>query len=346
MPRRRWLPANVTPWTDRHGKTRYRYRKVGVPPHNFRFPPGTPEFLIELKAAQEARVETLPRFAPYTYDALIVAFYATPKWLRSRPSTQRTYRGIIERFRASNGSKDVRGVTTASIEAKLGKMHETPAAANNLRKVLARLHRHAIKLGWRTDNPVTATDPYEAGDGHHTWTNAEIAQYEARWPLGTKERLAFALLLYTGLRMSDMLKVGRQHVRGDRLALHHGKNDSDTMVKIIDPLAEALDAMPGEHLTYLVTAQGKPYSDKGFGNWFRRKCDKAGLPHCSAHGLRKAMARRLVEAGNNTHQGRAVTGHKTDKMFNYYAAKADQEALADAAMANLEASVRQMRSKK
>lgn len=343
---RRWLPENVTSYKDRHGKARYRFRQKGKPPYSFRFAPGTPEFLIELKAARESVAEPLPRFAPYTYDALIVAFYSTPKWLRMRPSSQRTYRGIIERFRAANGSKDARHVTTGTIEVKLGKMAATPAAANNLRKTLARLHRHAIKLGWRTDNPVTATDPFDKGDGHHTWTELEIAQFEARWPLGTKERLAFALLLYTGLRMADMLKVGRQHVRDGKLMLHHGKNDSDAVVKIIEPLAAALDAMPGEHLTYLVTQHGKPYSDKGFGNWFRRKCDKADLPQCSAHGLRKAMARRLAESGATNQQGRAVTGHKTDRMFNYYAAQANQEVLADAAMANLEDMVSHRKAKK
>jgi hypothetical protein len=64
------------------------------------------------------------------------------------------------------------------------------AAANNLRKVLARLHRHAIKLGWRQDNPVDATDAFRTGKGFHAWTESEIDAFDAKWPFGTRERLA------------------------------------------------------------------------------------------------------------------------------------------------------------
>lgn len=329
---RRWLPEHVTSYTDRHGKTRYRFRRRGCPSYHFKALPGTPEFMAEYRDALGATPEPGERFAPFTYDALIVSFYRSPKWLGMKPSSQRTYRGIIERFRASNGTKDVRGVAAATIDAKLGKMAATPAAANNLRKALSRLHRHAIKLGWRTDNPVAATDPYPAGKGWHCWTEAEITQFETRWPLGTRERLAFALLLYTALRKADMVTIGRQHRRGDDLHLRHTKNDSETIVPIDPRLSEALDAVKGDHLTYLVTEFGKPFSPAGFGNWFRDRCDKAGLPHCAAHGLRKAMSRRLAEAGATTMEGRAITGHKTDREFARYAESASKQALGRVAM--------------
>ncbi|MEI9901164.1 MAG: hypothetical protein WDN31_14625 [Hyphomicrobium sp.] len=49
--------------------------------------------------------------------------------------------------------------------------------------------------------------------GHHTWTSEELEQFEARHPIGTKARLAFGLLIYTGVRRSDVVRLGRQHVR-------------------------------------------------------------------------------------------------------------------------------------
>lgn len=335
---RKWLPDNVTRYRDRHGAWRYRFRKTGLPTYHFRNPPGTEGFREEYAKALAAEADApLPRFAPFTYDALIASFYSTPKWLAMAASSQRTYRGIIERFRARNGSKDVRRVTTASIDNLLAKRAETPAAANNLRKTLARLHRHAIKLGWRTDNPVTASDAFEIEtEGFHTWTESEIAQFEARWPLGTRERLAMSLLLYTAMRRSDMVKLGRQHRQGDRFKLYHGKNKSETDIPILEPLRAALDAIDSTHLTYLVTQFGKPFTANGFGNWFRDRCNMAGLPHCSAHGLRKAISRRLAESGSTVLEGRAVTGHKTDREFAHYAAKADRANLATKAMANLE----------
>jgi hypothetical protein len=141
----------------------------------------------EYRAALSAEKPPKPeRFAPFTYDALIASFYRTPRWIDSKDSTQRTYRNIIERFRAKNGTKDVRRVTTENIERKLAGMRDTPAAANNLRKVLARLHRHAIKLGWRQDNPVEATDAARTGRGFHAWTEEEIDAFDARWPFGTR----------------------------------------------------------------------------------------------------------------------------------------------------------------
>lgn len=350
MARRRWLPDNVTAYKDRHGKERYRFRKKGLPTYNFRHTPGTREFMGEYALARKAVAEPLPRFAPFTYDALAASYYRTARWLDMKPSSRRTYQGIIERFREANGAKDVRHITTAAIDSKLAKMAATPAAANNLRKTLAKLHRHAIKLGWRTDNPVTATDAFKAGKGWHCWTEGEIAQFAACWPISTRERLALEMLLCTALRESDVVTVGRQHRQGDELHLHHGKNDSGTTIPISPSLRAAMDAYDSGNLTYLATQYGRPFTVKGFYNWFKRACVKAGLSHCSPHGLRKAASRRLAEAGATPLEGRAVTGHKTDRMFAYYAESANKRALAGTAMgkvvANLSPPVRQRSPKK
>lgn len=343
---KRWLPENVTEWRDRHGKPRYRFRKKGLPVHNFRHPPGSPEFMEEYREAASGGARETKRATPFSYDELIASFYRSTRWQEMKASSQRTYRGIIERFREANGTADVRRITAASIDRKLASMSATPAAANNLRKALRRLHRHAIKLGWRTDNPADATDAYKAGDGWHCWTEQEIAAFEARWAMGTRERLALELLLCTALRESDVVTVGRQHRRGHLLHLTHGKNDSATVIPISAELSQAMAAFDSGNMTYLATQYGKPFTVKGFYNWFKRACVKAGISHCSPHGLRKAVSRRLAEAGATALEGRAVTGHKTDRMFAYYAESADKEALAGVAigkmMANRLPKVRQM----
>lgn len=346
MPRRNWLPDNVTEYRDRHGKLRYRFRKSGLPVYHFKSQPGTEAFREEYRAACSASKPPIAvqRAAPGTIADLIVKFYQSPAWKGNmKPSSQATYRNILERFRTKHGDKTVANIKAVHLDAILGAMSATPAAANNLRKILKRVFAYAVKLEMRDDNPVMLTDAYRMrSGGFHTWTEGEIAQFEARWPLGTKPRLAMALMLYTGQRRSDAILMGRQHVAKGRIRLWQQKTgDGDAheegrSIPLHPQLRAAIDAMPrSDHLTFLVTEFGKPFTAPGFGNWFRERCNDADLPQCSAHGLRKAMSRRLAERGATNLQGRAVTGHRTDRVFMHYAEKADQAALADAAMANL-----------
>jgi integrase len=166
-----------------------------------------------------------------------------------------------------------------NVSALLGKKASTVSAANMLRKQLLRLLDYAITLRIRTDNPVRVTKPYRIKtNGFHTWTEEEIAAFEARHPLGTKARLALALMLWTGQRRSDAIRMGRQHVAKGRLRVRQQKTDTALSLPILPPLAAAIAAMPSDNMTFLVTAYGKPFTPAGFGNWFRDRCDEAGLP--------------------------------------------------------------------
>jgi integrase len=108
------------------------------------------------------------------------------------------------------------------------------------------------------------------------------------------------------------------------------------MIPILPALQAALADQPKDAPTFLLTEYGRPYSAAGFGNWVRDRCDEAGLPNCASHGLRKACARRLAEAGCTIHQIKAITGHKTDAEVHRYTAKADQVRLAHSAFEKLQ----------
>lgn len=87
-------------------------------------------------------------------------------------------------------------------------------------------------------------------------------------------------------------------------------------------------------MTFLVTGFGRPFTRAGFGNWFRDRVQEAGLPDCcAAHGLRKAAARRLAEAGCSPSQIAAITGHRTLKEVARYTAAASQAHLTKDALA-------------
>lgn len=332
MARRKWLPDNVTAFKDKCGRTRYRFRKKGLPQHLFRHEPGTPEFMEEYHRARNA--QSGPVYAHGSFHALIESYYRSPAFKRMQDNSQKVRQNELERFRLKHGDKPVKALEPRHIVKWMGELaDDTPHAANGLRKMLRQLMKHARLMGYRNDDPTEPVDPIRVeSEGYHCWTEAEIAQFEAHWPLGSRERLAMALLLYTALRRGDMVKIGRQNRVGDKLILRHDKNRSDTVIPMLAPLIEALNAMDGQHMTYLVTHKGKPFEPASFGNWFRRACNEAGLPHCSAHGLRKAMARRLAESGATHLEGRAVTGHKSDAMFSHYAAAANREALAGSAL--------------
>jgi integrase len=82
-----------------------------------------------------------------------------------------------------------------------------------------------------------------------------------------------------------------------------------------------------------MTQHGKPFTAGGFGNWFRDRCDEAGLPQCSSHGLRKLAATRLADLGCSEREIMAVTGHKSVSEVSRYVRKAEQSRLAEQAMA-------------
>jgi integrase len=106
-------------------------------------------------------------------------------------------------------------------------------------------------------------------------------------------------------------------------------------------LAQVIAETSTGNLTFLTTQFGKPFTAPGFGNWFREQCNDAGLPHCSAHGLRKATARRLAEAGCTEHEIASITGHASLREIVRYTKAADQRRLARSAIDTVSAKAEQ-----
>ena len=130
--------------------------------------------------------------------------------------------------------------------------------------------------------------------------------------------------------------MGRQHVKAGRIHVAQAKSGGKTKLWIpLHPnLAEALTWVPADQLTFLITQEGKPFSPGGFTNWFVECAKAAGLPaNSTPHGLRKAASRRLAEAGATGHQIMSITGHKNLSEVDTYTASANQERLADSALA-------------
>lgn len=343
------LPANVRPVRDRHGKVRYRFRRKGWPSAYLPGQPGEAKFhaayaeIVANGPAERQSVRSPRKVNPRTLDDLHQRMKKSPRWRKKKESTRRVQSGIMERFldRVAKsgkryGERPVAQVTVGWLEAILGGMWETPAAANVLRRVLSTHLDQAIRMGWIETNPVRLTDRYEEGEGFHTWTDAEIEQYRTKHALGTMARLTLELALNTAARRCNVNKIERDHLVGGRIRVDHVKKNHETSVPMLPMTKAAIDALPAAPIRFLITtAFGKPFTDAGMGNKMRDWCDAAGLPHCSLHGLRKAISRQMAESGATDAEGQAVTGHKKGETFAHYRAKANRALLADRALSNL-----------
>lgn len=332
---------------DRHGSVRTYLRLPGRPKVRLRAEPGTDAFEAEYQAAIAAPVKPVVRpigaVVPGSVDALCIAYYGSAIFKRMDPRSQRVRRGILDRFRQSHGTKSAARLEPHHLVRIRDAMAETPEAANGLLKALRAAFKVGEELRLVPSNPAVkvAYLPSVNPDGIHAWTPEEVEQYEARHPVGTMARLALALLLYTGQRRSDVVVFGRQHLRDGALTFTQAKNRARRPVRLVIPvlpeLARIIEATPSRGLSFLSSERGAPFTPDSFGNRFRKWCREAGLPHCSAHGLRKVTASRLAELGATAHQIMAVTGHRTLKEVDRYTRGATQKAMAESAMALLAA---------
>jgi integrase len=328
--------------TDHHGKRRVRFRKDGFSIY-IAGTPWSEDFMRQYAAAldgvkgQAANIGA-ERTLPGTFNALCVSYYRSPDFLGLAASTQRQRRNVLERFRAVHGNKPIKGLGRHHIKDILGAKANTPEAANHLLKVLRIILAFAVDQNMIGANPAAGVKKYKShGDGHHSWTDQEVAQFQARYPAGTKAGLALALGLFTAQRKGDVLRMGWQHVSGDTIAVRQEKTKTPLVIPLHPELQAALVSVPRTNLTFLVTEWGAPFTSAGFGNWFRERCNEAGLRHCSFHGLRKAAATRLANAGCSTDEVKAITGHRALGEVARYTKAADQRRLARQALAKLRA---------
>jgi integrase len=330
----------VREFVDRHGKIR-RYVRL---PGRKRVPlPGRPGSAA-FNAVYEAAIGELPetpspligasRTIAGTVNAAVISYFNSATFKAGAPDTVRTRRNILERFRVEHGDKRIATLRRVDIERMVATRAETPSAARNFLLTLRALMAHCIRVELRADDPTHGVKPPRIKtEGYRTWSEADIAAFETKHAIGTRARLALALLLYTAQRRSDVIKLGRQHVRDGMLYLRQQKTGAPLAIPVHPELAAIIEATACDHLTFLTTATGKPFSAAGFTNWFRDSCNAAGLAKgTSAHGLRKAACRRLAEAGCSANVIAAVSGHASLREVQRYTAAADQARMARAAI--------------
>jgi integrase len=332
----------VDRFIDRHGRQRHYFRRNHGPRLLLPGQPGSAEFMLAYREAlsmEDAPRPIRQRGEPGTFARLTQDYFASSDFSTLGSATRAAYRNVIERFlRDENIShRLVRQMRRQHVSQIVARRADTPGAANDLLKKMRILIRFAIANGWRSDDPTVGIKKFVAGE-FHTWTDTEIAALETRWAIGTKERTAFALLLFTGQRLSDVRSMTWRDLIEGGIQVVQGKTGTKLWIPVHTELAAALEAWPRQHVAILTTTYGEPFTSKGFANWCADRIGDAGLPdRCVTHGLRKAAARRLAEAGCTALQIASITGHKSLKEVERYTRAASQKGLATDAISKLRA---------
>lgn len=255
----------------------------------------------------------------------------------TRTKNDRVYRAIVELA----GDEPLDNITTTTIRNSVDKRRATPAEANNFLKALRNLFAWATKYKVYDKNPTKDVEYFKpTGEGHKAWSEEDISKFEAKWQLGTMERLAIDLLIYTGLRRGDVVRLGWHHLNDGMFSIRmekmEGRTNEEAYIVLLEPLRVSIEktrqSLPhlytnnyGSFLRHQSNGQFLPES---FGNWFRDICNAAGITGKSAHGLRKAAAIRCAENGGTESMLKSIFGWSSSQMANFYTQKANRKKIA------------------
>ena len=329
MPKRR-LP-HVHKETNRHGDVVWYYRVGQGPRTRLRETYGTRAFVAEVKAVAAGAPPTpaLPRKAGQGSLAWAIGLYrASSAWSNLSAATRKQRGCIFDRIvRSDTGGKPLLGLPRKAILDGLHARSETPAAARHFLQTMRGLFTWALAEELVSVDPTMGVVARAARtEGHPVWNDDDIAAFRARWPLGTRERVAFDVLLHTGLRRGDAVMLGRPHVKAGVIRIKTAKTGEPVAIVICAELAATLAAGPCGDLTFIAGEKGMPRVKASFGEWFRVACHAAGVRK-SAHGLRKAAATRDANDGYTEAELEAKYGWRGGRMASHYTRSADRERL-------------------
>lgn len=296
----------VKTYRDRHGRVRHYFHRRSQRDVALPGPVGSEQFMRAYQSAFGTPPKPISPHASGTLAKLVEDYYRSIEFANLKPSSQSLYRSVLDPIAERDGHRLVRDMPRDKVRKIIEEIGTTrPGMANLTRKALRRLLSYAVDTGWRNDNPVAGIKQYKLGT-HHTWTDAELAAFEAHWPVGTRERLAYALLGYLGQRVSDTVLMRRSDISNGSITVVQEKTGAELGLPIHPVLLAAMKAYPVKGMHLIGDRYGRPIGSRALSHLIKRATKAAGLPsHCVPHGLRKALMRRLAEIECN-HQGNRV----------------------------------------
>jgi integrase len=315
---------------DRQGRDRWLLRLPGRKALTLKGAYGSPEFMMNyhaaLAGAEPIKKKGLGLPQQGTIAALARSYLASATFVGLASETRRKRRKLIEEFVEAHGSKPVDGLLTKHVKATVAARGNAPGQARNLHTAISALMSYAVDMGMREDNPCRGIKkPKLSKEGWHGWTDVEIAQYRSHHVYGTMARLALELALCSMQRRSDLVCLGRQHLKDGLLTVAKQQKTGNPAYAVVSvELQQALDAMPSRPITptpvlnFLLTSHSKPFTPDGLSTRLLHWSIEAGLSGCPLHGLRKAGARIAVESGCDITEIAAIGGWKTVRELQRY----------------------------
>lgn len=333
-------PPYLIKRTSRHGKTNWYYWKDRDGPQiRIRGEYGSREFWINYEAAAYGDKPQTPSIRKPTKSLawLLDRYRETTDWLELSEATRRQRDNIFKRILKANPKIEFGDVDRQLIVDTRESKKKTPSEANNFLDAFRGLFKWAFDAQHVQNNPTIGVKKLKRpkSEGFRMWTEEDIAAFQKHWPIGTRERLAFEVFLNTGLRRGDVACLGKQHIRNGRLKIVTEKTGMQVSIPVPQALLDVIAKSKTGDLAIIASKKtGEPMKKEALGTWFHNIAKEAGVDG-NGHGLRKAAAARLAEAGATPRELNAVFGWEGNTMAHKYTEKADRERLADSAVAKL-----------
>lgn len=351
------MNANIRPYLshyqDRHDKTRWRFRRDGKTV-SLKGEPGEPEFeeaysaLLEGREPRRAAVVKLPGgVVPQSFADAWKRTVRAHEWKALDPKTQAQDIFLAERFLAmpvvegadvSWGEMPVKDLKLRHLKDIVARFSDRPHAGKHTVKVVRKMIAAAMDEEWVEFDVSLGLKHRPGYKGFRAWTDDELVAFEARWPVGTAARTAYALAAWLGTRRSDIARL-----RWDQLDFRRGivtletvKGEKTLTLPITKFLAEALEPLPRAGECVLLTVYGAPFSEKSLTGRMADWTRSAGIGKgATLHGLRKTLGKTAAEAGASTRELMDVLGHSNIAHAELYSREAAQAVLAKSAMAKV-----------
>lgn len=291
--------------------------------------PASEAFEAAYRAALTGEAPTARRdpAPPHSLRWLVDRYRESAAWLELSAETRRQRERIFLRAIGQANNPPFAAITRAHIQSVMDKRADRPASANHFLKAMRGLFAWAVRNEQVEHDPTASVSWVRyRSEGFLPWTIDDVRAFCKSHPPGTKARLAMELLLLTGLRRSDIVRVGRQHLSGDVLTIRTAKTGAVVTMRLPASLLELIDATPTGDMHLVISEHGRAFTVGSFGNWFRDRCREAGVGK-SAHGLRKLSATLAAEGGASAHQLMAQFGWGRIEQAKVYTDSADRAAL-------------------